>query len=403
MAGVMAAVVLSACDATGPKTPEALTALPRALTARETAVIEATNGFSIELFKRVSAAESGKNVFISPLSASMALGMTMNGARNGTLDAMRAALQFGDLPQGDINASYQSLISLLSGLDPSTQMDIANSIWLRKTFAVDPDFVAATQTFFNAEVTTLDFDQEEAAKSTINAWVNARTNGRIPSIVEEISPADKAFLINAIYFKGAWRFAFNPANTREAPFTPASGPVQTARMMRLEKAKIVSRHLSDGTQMGELPYGNTAFNMVLVLPPPGQSLDAFIAQLSKERWGELTEPAPPTELDVYLPRLRLEYKRLMNPDLAALGMGVAFTDAADFSGMYTSGPAVAISRVLQKTFVEINEEGTEAAAVTEVAMFDSLPPSIMCNRPYLIVIRERFSGTIVFIGKINTM
>jgi serpin B len=383
--------------------PELLTNLPRPLTTAEASLVGASNAFTLSLFQKASAAEPQTNVFLSPLSASMALGMTLNGAQNATFDAMRSTLHLTGT-QAEINASYQSLISLLTGLDPTTETRIANSIWYRNTLPINPAFVTTNQLFFDAEVSPVDFTKVDQAKATINGWVDMKTAGRIPTIVEEIRPDHVMFLINAIYFKGSWRNGFDPAATKPAAFTSGTGKVQTVPMMHLEGKDFRASTWTDGTKSVELPYGNGAFNMGVYLPPDTSSIENFVARLTVDALMQTGAEVP--ELRLWMPRVKLEYKRKLNDDLAALGMGIAFTDAADFSAMTVSGASLAISQVLQKTFLSIDEEGTEAAAVTSVEVVLTSAPAALtmrCDRPYLVVIREKLSGTIVFIGKINTI
>jgi serpin B len=392
---------LGCSDGTAP-TPALLTSLPRPLTGEEAALIQSSNAFTLGLFQKASAAEPQKNVFLSPLSASMMLGMTLNGARSGTFDAMRSALQFGVQSQTDINSSYKSLISLLIGLDPTTEMRIANSIWYRNTLQINPAFVTASHDYFDAEVSALDFAKPDQAKQTINGWVNDKTAGRIPTIVDQIEPDQVMYLINAIYFKGQWRAAFDRGATKMESFSPGAGGLQSVPMMHLEGNEFRGSIWTDGTKHVDLPYGNGAFNMSVYLPPDTSSIESFVSRLNVT---DLMRSDYGFALKLWLPRVKLEYERRLNGDLSALGMGIAFTDAADFSGMTTNGHPMVISEVLQKTFLSIDEEGTEAAAVTKGAMADSAPLELVmrCDRPYLIVIRERLSGTIVFIGKINSI
>jgi serine protease inhibitor len=399
---VACCAVLGCSDGTAP-VPALLTSLPRPLTNTEVALIQSSNAFTLALFQTASAAEPQKNVFLSPLSASMVLGMTLNGARNGTFDAMRSALQFGAQPQADINTSYKSLISLLTGLDPTTEMRIANSVWYRNTLPINPAFVTASHDYFDAEVSALDFAKAAEAKQTINGWVSDKTAGRIPTIVDQIEPDQEMILINAIYFKGTWRTAFDRGATKMESFTSGAGTVQTVPMMHLDgKQDFRGSVWPDGTKNADLPYGNGAFVMSLYLPPDTSSIERFVSRLSVD---DLMPDTHGLELKLSLPRVKLEYERRLNDDLGALGMGIAFTDAADFSGMTTNAHPLVLSEVLQKTFLSIDEEGTEAAAVTKGVMADSAPVSLVmrCDRPYLVIIRERLSGTIVFIGKINTI
>ena len=399
---VVAAGSLAACsDATGP-TP-ALTSLPRELTTGERQVLRAGNEFSLSLFRQLAKAQPGKNVFVSPLSASMALGMTMNGARGTTLDAMRSTLGVGTGDLQQINAGYKGLIELLRGLDPSTTFQLANSIWYRNEFPVRQTFVDAVRAAFNAEVRGLDFN-DPSSLTTINGWVNSNTQGKIPSILDAISPNDQMYLINAIYFKASWRTRFDPAKTRPGPFRASDGSTQTVNMMHRDPTPGVRDKVFSFPRLytAELGYGNDAFAMTILLPERGANMDSVAAALTTDRWNEITgmlDASTGTVLGVTLPKFSLTYDRMLNDDLEALGMGIAFGAGADFSGLSSS--PVFISYVKQKAFVDVNESGTEAAAVTNVALAASTPPSLDVDRPFIFVIRDRFSGTILFMGKMN--
>jgi len=237
----------------------------------------------------------------------------------------------------------------------------------------------------------------------VNAWVNDRTSGRIPTILDQIEDGDAMYLINAIYFKGRWRTAFDRGNTRDEAFINGHAMLETVPMMHLEQDGIVAGEWPDGTRMVELPYGNTAFAMRVYLPADTSTVEHLIGRLTLDRVNDIGSM---THVSLWMPRVKLDYERHLGPDLSALGMGVAFSDAADFSGMTTSQAGLKITDVLQKTFLSIDEDGTEAAAATKVTIgFTSVPASVAVrlDRPYLVVIRERLSGTILFIGKINTI
>lgn len=382
---------------TGP--PPALTALPRALTAAETQIATRSNAFSFELFRR-AAAGTDANTFISPLSVSMALGMTMNGAANATLDSMRATLGFGGLSLADINAGYKGLIGLLVGLDPTTDMRIANSIWFRKPWVPNPAFVASVDDAFDAGARPLDFALPTAPDS-INRWASAATAGRIPKVLDGISADHVMFLLNAIYFKGKWRQSFSRTETRDAPFQAGYGGAQTVKMMR---RTMTVRHRATAQYSAiDLGYGNDAFTMTLLLPAPGIDVHALIGSLSVSGWQDLTGGFHESQLDVSIPRFTLDYERQLKGDLTAMGMGIAFDDgAADFRNIFLpTVPGPYIDFVKHQTFVQVNEEGTEAAAVTSVGVgVTSAPPSFIADRPFVFVLRERISGTILFMGKI---
>jgi serine protease inhibitor len=397
----VSALVLAGCSSTEPGPPQQLTGLPRELTADEVHVSRAANQFALTLFKRLNEAQPDENVFVSPLSVSFSLGMTMNGADGTTLDEMRSTLGFGAEELSAINAGYRGLMSLESGLDPSTTFDIANSVWYKQTLPVHQSFVDELKATFDAEVRASPFDQSTITQ--VNDWVSANTNGKIPTILEAISPDDVMFLINAIYFKGSWRDQFNPAKTRDGSFHPLDGSTQTVKMMHRDDGEGKLRlGFTSAAHVGELIYGTGAFVMTIVVPSHSD-VNAFTATLDTAAWSALVGPlGAETESAVALPKLRLEYKRELKEDLQALGMRVPFVPrGADFTRMSPMGMDMFIAFVQHKTFVNVDEEGTEAAAVTNTGVGITSAPLCLCvDRPFIFAIRERFSGTILFMGKI---
>jgi serpin B len=396
-------VFLAAC-ASDPAAPSTLTALPRALTDREQLVASTGNTFSFDLLRQVNLDQAQSNVFISPLSASMALGMALNGAAGVTGDEMRHALGFGDAPQQSINEGYRGLIELLRGLDRRTELRVANAIFYRRDFPFEQPFLETGKSYFDASIQGLDFNAP-ASRGTINTWVSRATNAKIPTIVDQIDPNDVMFLINAVYFKGTWRSRFDPRATADAPFHAIGGASQPMKLMHRAAA---FRYLETADfQAVDLPYGNSAFTMTVVLPKAGKDVNALVASLTEVSWSNVIGRLAEAEVDLYLPKLRLEYERKLNGDLQALGMRVAFQPrVADFTRMSPLGRELFISYVKQKTFVDIYEEGTEAAAATVVGFAVTSAPvrSLMrIDRPFVFAIRERFSGTILFIGKIVAM
>lgn len=392
------AIVLSgigcseATVSTGP-----INALPRTLSVAENKVIAASNDFAFGLFQTGNADQHKANVFISPLSASMALGMTANGANGSTYDEMIAALKLTGATRADVGEGYKNLISLLTGLDPKTNFTIANSIWYEQTFPFNASFLDDSKKYFDATVTGLDFNNPSSV-GTINAWVSAKTNNKIPSILDRIDPVERMFLINAIYFKGTWQKQFDKAKTVDATFRNADGTTSTVPMMSRE-AGVQARVNSDYAAV-DLPYGNSAFTMTVILP--NGDIDAFAESFDQAKWNELINSLHHTEMPVYLPRFRIEWKRQLNDDLKQMGMRLAFIpDGADFTAMSPQGNHLYITKVLQKTYVDVDEAGTEAAAATVVGVgLTSAPIPFRADRPFMVVIRERFSGAILFIGKI---
>lgn len=374
---------------------------PRELTKSEQQLVQSDNRFGLKLFKKVVEQEVGnQNIFISPLSVSMALGMTYNGSAGATREAMESTLELSGLTAQEINESYKSLIELLTRLDPRVAMQIANSIWYRRELAVKPEFISLNRTYFNAEVNGLDFGAP-GAPGVINDWVKRSTNGRIPQIVAGIDPLDVMFLINAIYFKGAWTYKFDPANTKDDLFTLPNGSQVSCKMMAQEGE--FGHFSAAGFQAVELPYANGYFSMVILLPNPGKSVDSLIAAFSQADWDEWMSGLAKHKIRLQMPRFSLGYKITLNAALEALGMGIAFDPMqANFSEIANVRPEnLYISEVLHKSFVEVNEEGTEAAAATSVTItVTSLPPLFRVDRPFVFVIREKHSGTLLFMGKI---
>jgi serine protease inhibitor len=398
---IILAALCACSNGTEPgRAPDLLTALPRELTADEQRISTAANDFALRLFRGLNAAQPDSNVFVSPLSVSMSLGMAMNGADGATLDQMRSTLGFGSATLEEINRGYEGLMALESGLDPSTTFTIANSVWIRQSLPVHQTFIDEVRATFDAQVRTSPFDATTI--TAVNDWVSTETNGRIPRILDEIKDEDVMFLINAIYFKGSWRDRFDPAKTNPGTFHAVGGDQEVPMMRREDGAGQVRYSTAQGATVGELLYGNGAFAMTIVVPPATTNIDSFAASLDAAKWESLLAALPEHARDfaVSLPKFTLEYERELEDDLEALGMVVPFQDGpADFARMTTRD--VFISFVKHKTFVLVNEEGTEAAAVTNTgAGLTSMPPCLCVNRPFIFVIRERFSGTILFMGKI---
>ncbi len=387
--------------------PAALTQLPRALTAAESSVRDASNAFSFALWGTVNAAQPGTNVFISPLSASFALGMTMNGAATATYDQMHAALQFGTSSLGDIDAGYQSLTALLESLDPGVKMQITNSIWYRSGFPVLPSFVDATRTWFDATVQGLNFNDAPGSLATINGWVSNATNGKIPSVLDAIDPNAMMFLINAIYFKGSWRSKFDSSLTGPASFASSTGGAQPMQLMH--QVGLLPYAETATYQAVDLSYGDSAFSMTVVLPKAGTDIEALAASLTPSTWQTIADRLTTDRVDLSLPKLTLTYERTLNQDLMSLGMVEPFNqNGADFTGMAPNpvGSQLYIDFVKQNSFLAIDEEGTEAAAVTTVGITATSVPETFVMRadhPYIIVIREHLTGTVLFMGKVVNM
>jgi len=381
-------------------------ALPEApveieLTLKQKEVVASANRFAFDLFRPVVAGEAaGTNIMISPFSVSSALSMTLNGAANGTFDAVKSALRYDGMSLEEINDTYRKLVTEMIPVDERVVMEVANSVWAENQFPVRKEFIAALEDWYMAEANNFDV-RDPRSVDIINGWIEEKTHDRIQKMIAQLEPDLAMLLINAVYFNGKWKHQFDIKNTADRAFyvtpgNPADVPMmyqkQKFAVAAVEKAKLV-----------ELPYGQGNYSMVVALPDEGVSASEIAAGLDSEKWEQWMASLSygETEVELFMPKFRYEYKRKMNDDLISLGMGPAFDpSAADFSRI--SDVEVFISFVLHQTFIENKEEGTEAAAATVVGFTrTSLPPEpekININRPFLYFIRETTTGTIVFMG-----
>lgn len=394
------AMVLIGCHN---QSTEPLSSKKSDLPTSEGRIVTSANSFGFDLFNKVNNSEPNKNVFISPFSVSMAFGMVLNGANGSTLDSLKKVLGDAGVSLDDINNSYKNISTTLTNLDPKVVFQIANSIWYREGFPVLQTFLDANKNYFEAEVSALDFNQPSAVQ-TINGWVNTKTHGKIPFILKDIPPGLMMCLINAIYFKGIWTYQFDSTNTADTTFTCADGSTSQCKMMK-QRATFAYYEDAD-IQAIDLPYGDRSFSMTVILPSTGTSIDQYAASLTQAKWDGIIAKLDSAEVILSLPKFKLEYGRTLNSELITMGMGIAFSDYADFSRI-SQKVGLTISEVLHKTFVEVNEEGTEAAAVTAIIFVTTTayPPvnhihSMNVNHPFILAIREHTSGTILFIGKI---
>ncbi len=384
--------------------PTPITQLPRDLTAAEGRLVSADNRFAFRLFRQIAeSTPPDSSLFISPLSVAMALTMTYNGAAGTTQEEMATALNVEGFPLGELNASYRGLIDLLRGLDPRVTFEIANSIWYDQAWTFEQPFLDANRAYFDAAVRPLDFASATAAK-TINTWVSDRTHGKIPSIVEDpLPPEDVMYLINAIYFKGSWTQQFDKSRSRPAPFLLRDGSSSTVQTMFTGEPANVRLASAPGVTVLDLPYGGGPFSMTIVMPHDPAGLDSLVATLTEDRWNAWTAALDSTAVDVSLPKFRFSYGAGLKEALSTLGMPHAFCGLwlTDFTRMRAAGGAC-ITKVKHKAFVDVNEEGTEAAAVTLVGIgITSVgPQSVNVDRPFLFAIRENLSGTILFLGRV---
>lgn len=371
-------------------------------TAEARAMADANTRFGFNLFEKLRGEKPEQNLFISPLSASMALAMTANGAAGETRQEMLAALQWQGMDMAQVNAALKELRSALQSADPQVTLAIADSLWADRGVEFKPDFLNIQRSFFDARVESLEFDDPKSA-DIINGWVKEQTKGLIPDIT---TPAELSnlwvTLLDAVYFKGKWSEPFKKSNTEDATFTLLKGQ-KTVPMMRQSGDY---RYLqTEALQAISLPYGSKRMEMIVLLPAKDSSIGALCKGLSVEKLDEWLGGMHSQEGTIKLPRFQAKETRELNDALVALGMGRAFDrDQADFSAM--SDAEMWIEFVKQKSFLKVDEEGTEAAAVTQVGMVGRAAPpprepfEMVVNRPFFLAIRDRESGTILFMGAI---
>ncbi len=322
--------------------------------------------FAFNIFQKINSEDGDKSIFISPLSISTALAMTYNGARTTTAEAMAEALQYKGIELENLDIGYKNLLAYLNNVDPKVQLNISNSIWFRKGEEIRSDFLSTNKDNFNAYISEIDFQDIKAA-DTINDWISKATKSKIDKMIEPpISPDVIMYLINAIYFKGVWTEQFDPKLTSKDDFYIPDGGVQTVNMMRKSKGTIEYTGNKE-YQVVRLPYGKGNTSMYIILPSEEADINEFISNMTPTKWNEIKDMiSKEKNIILGIPRFKLEYgTRSLMSSLIALGMGEAFGKRADFSGIRED---LYIDEVLHRAFIEVNEEGTEAAAATAVRM-----------------------------------
>ncbi len=358
------------------------------------------NAFGFDLLKKLQANDPDGNLFISPLSIAAALSMTLNGAAGDTKTAMQQTMRLSDWEIQQLNSAWSCLLEVLPQLDADVDVNIANSIWYKQGFTVRQEFLDANTQNYNSEVAALNFG-DPAALTTINGWVDQKTNGLIETILDEIPANAVMYLINAIYFKGAWRKEFDPEYTTDATFHLEDGSQQPIKMMTHGQTTLPYFTTSTFDAV-DLAYADSIYSMSIFLPKAGVSVNDLANILSESNWNTWLDSFQSQEMFFSMPKFKMEYKEKLNRSLTQMGMGIAFGSNADFSGINGTG-GLYIDEAIHKSFIEVNEEGTEAAAVTSIGIVENSMPSIpifYADRPFLFAIRENKTGSILFFGKL---
>jgi serine protease inhibitor len=365
----------------------------------------ATNDFGFRLLKAL-AKDPKQNTIISPLGVATAFAMAYNGAAGATKKEMAKTLDLGSLSDDDINRANQNMMHTFAKVDSAAQPEIANALWVQKEFPINPDFRTVCESFYEASATNLDFvGDPRGAAAEINSWVDKHTHHRIPAIVGEIDAATRLILTDAVYFKATWSFPFKKADTRQRPFHLMNGDSRQAAMM--DQSDRFSYLENQNFQAIKLSYGSEGpYAMYVFLPRKTLGLPDFLRSLDEKHWTQWTSQFGENSGEIALPRFEATYSRQLNETLETMGMRLAFDDRkADFSRIPlhpTSGTPLFISDVEHKTWMKVDEEGTEAGAATsvvieETAEVSSAHPFVMIvDHPFFFAITEEQTGAVLF-------
>lgn len=394
---VMAAMgIIAACqpsDDTDPDLPD-LSPLDPAVTF----TIGESNDFSFQMWNAAASAKpSGENVFISPFSISMTLSMAANGATEELKEDFSLLLGMGDV--SETNLAYQLLMERLPNMDKKVIMNIANSVWHREEMRVKAQAEQDLKTYYNAEVKGADFSNPATANS-INNWVNQATQGKIPTIIDEIRPEHVMFLINALYFKANWTVPFKEDDTAPRPFTLIDGREVQVPIMKNTEAKYLYRS-TEQFDLVDIPYGNKQYRMTVIMPSASSSFQGFLSGWNSSVLREQLSLAREVGYDLYFPKLKMETELDLGDLLKEMGLAAAFdTSKGGFPNFFEEDGGFIITDVKHKAYLEVDEKGTEAAAVTAVGVgVTSLPPSVWLNKPFYFFIREQHTDAILFMGR----
>ena len=368
------------------------------MTEDQLSAVSSNNDFSLRMFKEVAASGEG-SVLVSPLSTTYALGMLANGAQGDTRREIVGGLGFGTEDVKDVNAICQQLMTDAPWLDKSTTIDIANAVVVNQKHQLRTDFKKTVRQHYDALVENKDFGSP-ATLSFINNWAKEKTKGMIPKVLNAVDPMAVTYLMNAVYFKGIWASKFDKARTQKESFVTENGARRQLPMMHQESQ--YRANVNDTCKTVILPYGNGSFNMVVLLPQKGKTVNDVLAGLSTEKWRENIESCLEMEVDLKLPRFTTTCQSVLNKPLSNMGMRRMFnSQQADFGALCDGQTAV--SEVLQSAKIELDEEGTRAAAVTAVVvmMTSAGLPDLMefhADHPFVYAITESSTGAIFFMG-----
>ncbi len=370
-------------------------------------LIESDNAFGLEIFRKIREESAKENIMISPLSISVALAMAYNGAGSDTKTEMENALKLNGLTPEQINNSYKMLIAALQSLDEDVVFELANAIFYAKQFDVKSPFLNTNKNYYDAKVESLDFSSPSSVKH-INDWVAEKTHDKIVKIVESLSPDDRMVLLNAIYFNGIWSVKFDEDGIKMHNFNKKGGAnIEVPMMNKEDKLEYTTNSLFSAIK---LPYGTGQYNMVVLLPGSDKNSADIIDDLSADNWNEWMKSFEIEEhVVVTMPRFKFAFELQLNNVLKKMGMQKAFVSSqSDFTEI-TDDKKLYISSVVHKSFIDVNENGTEAAAVTSVTFSTTSIGSgdqikkiyFTADRPFVFAITEKDTDAILFIGEVQ--
>ena len=367
---------------------------------KATEFVEKGHDFSLEFVDRINAAEK-KDYIVSPLSMQFLLGMILNGAQGATADEICDVLGYGAGEIEDVNQFCQSMLEQLPKLDKQTTLSIANAIFVDDGWPLLDSYKSTVGKAYNAKLSNLDFSKGAASAKVINRWCSDQTHGMIDKVLETTDPAMLCYLLNALYFKSQWKEKFNKSNTAEETFTDEAGNKSTVKMMKQNES--FSYQHNDVFKIVRMPYGNGAFSMIALLPQEGKTIADALDEIKESGWRETLRSMVHCDVDLWLPRFETKYPIDLNDILSDMGMPTSFTNSADFKAM--SQDALKLSFVQQDAVIKVDEEGTEAAAISMAGMMKETAAEpgervvFHADHPFLYFITEASTGAILFAGR----
>jgi len=372
-------------------------------------VVNANNQFAFEFYSEINKNEQG-NIFYSPYSISAALAMTYEGAKGQTADEMKSVFHF---PENNVlRPNFAAIYNNINNKDKEYKLSTGNALWAQQDYPFLQDYLTTVEKYYGGKAANLDFDIEtEKSRQTINTFIEEQTNYKIKDLIPQGALKSNAILVltNAIYFKGTWVKQFDKKDTKDEDFSTNSGQRVKTPMMRLTGEDAEFNYAeTDEIQILEMPYDGEDLSMLIILPKEN-NLGSIEKSLNSEKLTEWRNMLNEQRVDIYIPKFKFETKYFMKNTLIAMGMSTAFRDgAADFSGMIDTTDtkdSPFIQDAIHQAFVEVNEEGTEAAAATAVIIgIESLGPRIpifRADHPFIFVIQEKETGNILFLGRVS--